>query len=279
MARATNDLQWVRDFIGPTMIDISRTIVMVGDRPRLPARDRRAARADLRRLPAGRRGAGDLLRDRGRPALHAGAGAVRRPHRALAGEHLRHPRHQGVRAGGGGDRVVPPREPRDDAPVDGRSRATTAGLFPVMLLLTGAGTILVLWFGGHDVVNGRITIGQFVQFNTVLALLASQLTTLGWVAAAWQQGIVARGRINAMLHERAGRSPTRATPSPLDAVRGRRRVPAHHRALRRPAVAHGRQPRDRAAGNASRSSAAPGAGKTTLVEPAGAPRRPGRRRA
>src|SRR5690606_17832381 len=76
-----------------------------------------------------------------------------------------------------------------------------SGLFPVMIFLTGVGTMLVIWFGGNDVVSGRISIGDFVFFSTVLALLASQLTVLGWVVAAWQQGIVATRRINEVLRE------------------------------------------------------------------------------
>ena len=37
-----------------------------------------------------------------------------------------------------------------------------SGLFPIMGVLTGAGTLLVLWVGGHDVVAGRMSMGEFV---------------------------------------------------------------------------------------------------------------------
>jgi ATP-binding cassette subfamily B protein len=75
----------------------------------------------------------------------------------------------------------------------------TSGLFPVMILATGASTALVLWFGGRDVVSGRITIGQFVQFSAYLALLASQLASVGWTIASWQQGTVSLKRVNEIL--------------------------------------------------------------------------------
>jgi ATP-binding cassette subfamily B protein len=75
----------------------------------------------------------------------------------------------------------------------------TSGLFPVMILATGASTALVLWFGGRDVVSGRITIGQFVQFSAYLGLLASQLASVGWTIASWQQGSVSLKRINEIL--------------------------------------------------------------------------------
>jgi ATP-binding cassette, subfamily B, multidrug efflux pump len=74
-----------------------------------------------------------------------------------------------------------------------------SGLFPAMGLLTGGGTLLVLWFGGHDVVNGRITLGEFVQFMFILAILAEQLLAVGWMVASLQLGVVASRRINEVL--------------------------------------------------------------------------------
>ncbi|GMU40093.1 MAG: ABC transporter ATP-binding protein [Chloroflexota bacterium] len=74
-----------------------------------------------------------------------------------------------------------------------------SGLFPAMGLLTGGGTLLVLWFGGHDVVNGRITLGEFVQFMFILAILAEQLLAVGWMVASLQLGIVASRRIVEVL--------------------------------------------------------------------------------
>lgn len=74
-----------------------------------------------------------------------------------------------------------------------------SGLFPAMGLLTGGGLLLVLWFGGHDVVNGRITLGEFVQFTFILAILAEQLLAVGWMVASLQLGVVASRRINEIL--------------------------------------------------------------------------------
>ena len=82
-----------------------------------------------------------------------------------------------------------------------------SGLFPIMGALTGAGTLLVLWVGGHDVVAGRMSMGEFVAFNFILAVLANQLLAVGWVVAMAQLGAVAIRRVNEVL---------RTVPSVLD---------------------------------------------------------------
>ena len=82
-----------------------------------------------------------------------------------------------------------------------------SGLFPIMGVLTGAGTLFVLWVGGHDVVAGRMSMGEFVAFNFILAVLANQLMAVGWVVAMAQLGTVAIRRVNEVL---------RTVPSVLD---------------------------------------------------------------
>jgi ATP-binding cassette subfamily B protein len=54
----------------------------------------------------------------------------------------------------------------------------------------------VLWFGGRDVISGRLTIGEFVQFTAYLAILTNPLQSLGWTASMAQQGLAALRRIN-----------------------------------------------------------------------------------
>ena len=58
----------------------------------------------------------------------------------------------------------------------------------------------MIWFGGTGVIDGRITLVELVQFITVLALMATQLSYIGWVVSGTQQGIVATRRINHILN-------------------------------------------------------------------------------
>ncbi len=95
----------------------------------------------------------------------------------------------------------------------------TSAMWPLMTVLTGASVVLVVLVGGHDVVAGRITIGQFVQFNTYLALLANPVVSLGWTVTALQQGVAAMKRIQEVrTAEPRVRDPSH--PTPLGRVRG-----------------------------------------------------------
>jgi ATP-binding cassette subfamily B protein len=68
--------------------------------------------------------------------------------------------------------------------------------WPMMTLAAGASLALVLWFGGRDVISGRLTIGEFVQFTAYLAILTNPLQSLGWTASMAQQGLAALRRVN-----------------------------------------------------------------------------------
>ena len=95
-----------------------------------------------------------------------------------------------------------------------------AGLFhPILALFSGVGMVIVLWFGGLEVIAGRITIGAFVAFQIYLALLIWPLIALGWVVNLYQRGAASMGRINKILSTepdvRAPQLPTR-----LESARG-----------------------------------------------------------
>jgi len=68
--------------------------------------------------------------------------------------------------------------------------------WPMMTLAGGASLALVLWFGGRDVIDGRLTIGEFVQFTAYLTILTNPLQSIGWTASMAQQGLAALRRVN-----------------------------------------------------------------------------------
>lgn len=71
----------------------------------------------------------------------------------------------------------------------------TGLLWPTITLVTGALTVLLLYAGGREVVEGRLTLGEFVQFNAYLAQLAWPMIGLSWVATMWQQGAASMQRL------------------------------------------------------------------------------------
>ncbi len=70
---------------------------------------------------------------------------------------------------------------------------------PSLMLLTGLGGVIVLWVGGREVIEGRITLGDFVAFFFYLSLLAWPMIALGWVTNLFQRGAASMGRINELL--------------------------------------------------------------------------------
>ena len=73
-----------------------------------------------------------------------------------------------------------------------RARGT---LSPLFAMLGGAGTLIVLWAGGREVILGRMTIGALVAFNAYLVLLSWPTIALGWIIGIWQRGIAAWTRV------------------------------------------------------------------------------------
>jgi len=68
-------------------------------------------------------------------------------------------------------------------------------LWPAMYFLSGLAVAILLWRGGIDVIEGRITLGTLVRFNTYLAALAWPMIALGWTVNLLQQGAASTARI------------------------------------------------------------------------------------
>lgn len=71
--------------------------------------------------------------------------------------------------------------------------------YPSLSLLTGIAAALVLWIGGLEVMNGAITIGDFVAFNSYLMMLIWPMMALGWVVNLYQRGAASMGRVQRIL--------------------------------------------------------------------------------
>lgn len=77
-------------------------------------------------------------------------------------------------------------------------------LWPAMFFIAGLASIILLWRGGLDVIQGRITLGQLVQFTAYLAQLTWPMIAFGWVVNLFQQGSASMIRINEVMdHEPA----------------------------------------------------------------------------
>jgi ATP-binding cassette subfamily B multidrug efflux pump len=57
-------------------------------------------------------------------------------------------------------------------------------IMPTSSFLVTLGTILILWFGGRMVLNGQLTIGELVAFNSYVLMLAGPAQQLTWLVNA-----------------------------------------------------------------------------------------------
>ncbi len=84
---------------------------------------------------------------------------------------------------------------------------------PGLFFLPTLSIAAVVFFGGRDVINGDLTIGQFVLFNTILLQLAWPLESLGWITNLAQRALASAGRSFAWI-EGIDRLPEPAEPLP-----------------------------------------------------------------
>jgi ATP-binding cassette, subfamily B, multidrug efflux pump len=82
--------------------------------------------------------------------------------------------------------------------------ARIQGVFtPLLQALIGLTFLLVLWYGGRELLAGRLTLGSFVMFNTYMGMLIWPMIALGWVVNLMQRGTASLGRINEILREQS----------------------------------------------------------------------------
>ncbi|WP_316830081.1 ABC transporter ATP-binding protein [Pedobacter aquatilis] len=83
---------------------------------------------------------------------------------------------------------------------DSMSLVKVSALFyPTMLLLIGLSTILTIYIGGIQVMNGSITAGNIAEFIIYINQLTFPVTMLGWVTSLIQRAAASQKRINEFL--------------------------------------------------------------------------------
>ena len=92
------------------------------------------------------------------------------------------------------------REEADD--VYGRSMeaaAVRATFLPALELLPNIGLIATLGYGGHQVLEGNLTLGELVGFNVFVVMLIWPLRMLGMIIAQGQRAAAAAERVHEIL--------------------------------------------------------------------------------
>jgi ATP-binding cassette, subfamily B, multidrug efflux pump len=86
-------------------------------------------------------------------------------------------------------------------------------LWPTLEFVLGLALAITLLVGGHEVLSHRISIGDFVAFNTYMVMLTWPVIALGWVVNLWQRGTASVVRIDELLSEKPTINDAAADPS------------------------------------------------------------------
>lgn len=84
---------------------------------------------------------------------------------------------------------------------------------PLVILSGGAGSLILLYFGGTHVANGELTVGDFVAFSGYLAALVWPTVGLGWILTVLQRGLAALERIGSILETKPFLPPDLLNPA------------------------------------------------------------------
>jgi ATP-binding cassette subfamily B multidrug efflux pump len=67
--------------------------------------------------------------------------------------------------------------------------------FPFVFLFANLGTLAIVWFGGWQVIGGRLSIGDLVAFNTLLGFMLFPILTIGFLSASFSRAGASSQRV------------------------------------------------------------------------------------
>jgi ATP-binding cassette subfamily B protein len=198
MSRATNDLDAVRDLLGPGMMYFANTATTLVMAVALMCRiDVRLTVLALIPLPV----VSLLMARMGSRLYHqyeaiqaSFAALTAKAQETLAGIRVvkAHVEEEGEQRA---FRVL-----HDDYTEKNRGMIRImSAMWPALSLLGGLATAIVLWLGGTAVVRGRITLGELVAFQIYLGMLLWPMIAFGWVSNLFQRGAASMARIRAIM--------------------------------------------------------------------------------
>jgi ATP-binding cassette subfamily B protein len=88
-----------------------------------------------------------------------------------------------------------------------------AMLWPTLEFVLGISLMITLLVGGHEVVQHRITIGQFTTYNVFMVQLTWPMIAIGWVVNIVQRGTASVVRIDDLMTEKPTIDDSAADPT------------------------------------------------------------------
>jgi ATP-binding cassette subfamily B multidrug efflux pump len=90
-----------------------------------------------------------------------------------------------------------------------------AMLWPTLEFVLGLSLMITLLVGGHEVVAHRISVGQFTSFNVYMVQLTWPMIAVGWVVNLIQRGTASVVRIDELLKQQPAITDQDVTPQQL----------------------------------------------------------------
>jgi ATP-binding cassette subfamily B multidrug efflux pump len=88
--------------------------------------------------------------------------------------------------------------------------------YPVILLLIGLSNILIIYVGGQEIINGKLTPGNITEFILYVNILTWPVMALGWTTSQIQRAASSQTRINEFLNEKTTLISEKNIVKPLD---------------------------------------------------------------
>jgi ATP-binding cassette subfamily B protein len=216
MSRATNDLNAVRSVLGPGIMYSVTTVVTVVAATailfRLNWKLTLLAYIPLVLAAAGVKRVGHQIHDRFESIQEQFSHISTRVQENLAGIRV-------VKAFARENREIEIfRELNEDYVRRSVSLIRLWGIFyPMMSALIGLSAVALLWYGGREVINGKLTLGEFVAFLGYLSMLTWPTIATGWVINIFERGAASMDRILRILEAEPEiqDTPACSAPSPV----------------------------------------------------------------
>ena len=197
MSRANTDLQQVQAFVVMIPLTISNAVTVLAVTVILALIDPVLTVLALGSLPFM-----NVLATRFSRRLYPSVMGIQRESAELAA--VVEESVAGVRVikGLGAERVQAARLKREAEDVYDQSMGaarTRASFLPGLELLPNIGLIAVLAYGGHQVLNGNLSLGSLIAFNVYIAMLVWPLRMLGMIVAQAQRAVVSAERVDEVL--------------------------------------------------------------------------------
>ncbi|MGB1296174.1 MAG: ABC transporter ATP-binding protein [Flavobacteriales bacterium] len=93
---------------------------------------------------------------------------------------------------------------------------TQSLFFPLMILLIGLCTLIVIYFGGKEVIAGRMSKGTIAEFIIYINMLTWPVASIGWVSSITYTAAASQKRINEFLKTEPEIKNTASEKHPID---------------------------------------------------------------